>query len=149
MFGKIEGGGGSQGRQNRRNIGKERPPSKHSSSKRERSDQRAFPSDNKPKRKKRGPPSEVALQLSDQLKKLSREKKLDEALSVFWDSSNDKIRDGHHACIMVDLTARCGNIAVSRFLSFSLFWQKILKLLYHQNQMSLIQCHYSRFGPPN
>ena len=145
MFGKIQGGGGSQGRQNRR---KERPSSNHSSSKRERSDQRAAPSDHKSKRKKRGPPSEVALQLSEQLKKLSREKKLDEALSVFWDSSNDKIRDGHHACIMVDLTARCGDIAVSRFLSFCIFWQKIIKLVYHQNQMSLIPCHYSRFEPP-
>eukprot|EP00536_Pseudo-nitzschia_multiseries_P008820 jgi/Psemu1/257595/estExt_Genewise1Plus.C_2310067 len=62
-------------------------------------------------RKVRKPPSEEALRLSDQLKKLSREKKLDEALTVFWDSSNNKIRDGHHACIMVDMAARCGNIA--------------------------------------
>ena len=148
MFGKIQRGGGSQGRQQNRR--KERPSSNHSSSKRERSDQRDVPSDHKAdhksKRKKRGPPSEVALQLSEQLKKLSREKKLDEALSVFWDSSNDKIRDGHHACIMVDLTARCGDIAVSRVGAFC---QKILNLFYHQNQMSLIPCHYSRFELPN
>ena len=58
-----------------------------------------------------GPPSEEALQLSDQLKKLSREKKLDEALELYWDKSNDTIRDGHHACTMVDMTARCGDIS--------------------------------------
>ena len=63
------------------------------------------------RQKRSGPPSEEALQLSDQLKKLSREKKLDEALELFWDKSNDTIRDGHHACTMVDMTARCGDIS--------------------------------------
>jgi len=118
MFGKPERGGGSQGRQirDRHKISKERSSSQYSSSKRERSDQRGFTSDNKNKRKKRGPPSVEALQLSDQLKKLSREKKLDEALTVFWDSANNNIRDGHHACIMVDMAARCGNIAEGEIL---------------------------------
>lgn len=67
--------------------------------------------ENKNKRKRNGPPSEMVLQLSDQLKKLSREKKLDEALELYWDKSNNNIRDGHHTCIMIDMTARCGDIS--------------------------------------
>lgn len=62
------------------------------------------------KRRKRAPPSREALQLSERLKTLSREKKLDEALALYWDSSNDTIRDAFHVCIVVDLTARCGCI---------------------------------------
>jgi len=66
-----------------------------------------LPTSNENKKRKRiGPPSETVLQLSDKLKKLSREKKLDEALELYWDTSNHNIRDGHHACIMVDMTAR-------------------------------------------
>ncbi|CAJ1905814.1 unnamed protein product [Cylindrotheca closterium] len=63
------------------------------------------------KRKKTGP-SEEALLLSAKLKELSRNKNLDAALKEYWDSSNDSIRDGHHACIMVDCSARCGKISV-------------------------------------
>ena len=63
------------------------------------------------KRKKTGP-SEEALRLSTTLKEFSRNKNLDAALKVYWDSSNDSIRDGHHACIMVDCSARCGKISV-------------------------------------
>ncbi|KAG7361290.1 PPR: pentatricopeptide repeat domain containing protein [Nitzschia inconspicua] len=61
--------------------------------------------------RRRGPPSEEALELSSQLKNLSRNKKWDEALQIYRDRSNDKIRDTHHACIMVDMAARCGNIS--------------------------------------
>ena len=93
-------------RKNDRAGGSQRPQ------KRNKHTQHGDPPDNTKNRKKREPPSEEVLQLSAQLKTLSREKKLDEALTVFWDSSNSKIRDGHHACIMVDMAARCGNIAV-------------------------------------
>lgn len=68
-----------------------------------------FRNENKNKRKRSGP-SENALQLSEDLKRLSREKKLDKALELYWDKANDGIRDGHHVCIIVDLTARCGLI---------------------------------------
>ena len=68
-----------------------------------------FRNENKNKRKRCGP-SENALQLSEDLKRLSREKKLDKALELYWDKANDGIRDGHHVCIIVDLTARCGLI---------------------------------------
>lgn len=115
MFGKIDSGGRSQGRQKRNrhnNISKERSSSQHTPSKRERPDKQGLSSQNANRSKKRRLPSEEALQLSDTLKKLSREKKLDEALTLFWDSSNEKVRDGHHACIMVDMAARCGKIAV-------------------------------------
>jgi hypothetical protein len=63
--------------------------------------------------RRRGPPSTAALDLSSRLKQLSREKKWDEALQMYRDTSHDRIRDGHHACIMVDLAARCGKISVS------------------------------------
>ena len=118
MFGNIEWGGGSKGKKKRpgRDIPEERSLSQHKSSKRERSDKGDFSSRNSNRSKKRRFPSEEALQLSDRLKKLSREKKLDEALAVFWDSSNKTIRDGHHACIMVDMAARCGKIAVSHYV---------------------------------
>ena len=106
MFGKIEDSRGSQARQKRN-----RNESQHTSTKRESSDKRGFQSQNSTKHKKRRVPLQEALQLSDKLKKLSREKKLDEALTLFWDSSNNKIRDGHHACIMVDMAARCGRFA--------------------------------------
>lgn len=65
-------------------------------------------------RKRRQPPTEEAVALSDHLKSLSREKNLDGALNLYWDNSNDTIRDGHHACIMIDIAARCGKIAVRR-----------------------------------
>ena len=110
MFGTIQGTEGSQARQkrNRQKISKE---SQHTSSKRKGSDKRGFSSQTVNRNKKRRLPSDEALHLSDRLKKLSREKKLDEALTLFWDSSNNKIRDGHHACIMVDMAARCGKFA--------------------------------------
>lgn len=99
MFGKFENAGGSQAR-NKRNRQK--------NSKESQSNQR--------NKKRRLPPSAEALELSDQLKRFSREKKLDEAFELFWDSSNNKIRDGHHACIMVDMAARCGRIAEGEML---------------------------------
>ena len=71
--------------------------------------------------KPRGPPSNEALELSAELKKLSREKKWDKAIELYRDTSNDKIRDGHHACIMVDMSARCDKISVSFFFSVGFF----------------------------
>ena len=94
MFGKIESAG-ARNKRNRQKLSKE---------------------SNHRNKKRRLPPSAEALDLSDQLKNLSREKKLDEALNLFWDSSNNKIRDGHHACIMVDMAARCGRIAEGEML---------------------------------
>ena len=128
MFGKARTGRGSQGRQ-KRNQHKNSTQA-HNSSKRARSSHHNSSTDTAKKRKKRGPPSAEALELSDRLKKLSREKKLDEGLALFWDSSNNMIRDGHHACIMVDMAARCGKIAVRHFLS-SYYYRKMLKHFSH------------------
>lgn len=63
--------------------------------------------------KARGPPSEPALELSAKLKEFSTQKRLQDALDLYWHESNDEVRDGHHACILVDCSARCGAIAVS------------------------------------
>ena len=63
--------------------------------------------------KARGPPSEAALALSARLKEFSMQKRLQDALDLYWHESNDGVRDGHHACILVDCSARCGAIAVS------------------------------------
>jgi pentatricopeptide repeat protein len=54
--------------------------------------------------------SQEALSLSRQLQELSRQKRLDQALKVYWSSQNDKIRDSHHACIVVDCCSRCGMV---------------------------------------
>jgi len=56
-------------------------------------------------------PSEKALALSSQLKALSTQKRLNEALELYWHESNDGIRDEYHACILIDCCGRCGNIA--------------------------------------
>ncbi|KAL7562993.1 hypothetical protein ACA910_018630 [Epithemia clementina (nom. ined.)] len=56
-------------------------------------------------------PSAEALDLSQRLKECSKRKKLAEALSLFWDDANKYIRDAHHACIVVDCCARCGNVS--------------------------------------
>lgn len=63
--------------------------------------------------KARGPPSDAALALSAKLKEFSTQKRLQDALDLYWHESNDDVRDGHHACILVDCSARCGAIAVS------------------------------------
>jgi hypothetical protein len=60
----------------------------------------------------KAPVSPAALELSSQLKKLSQEKKWKEALDVYQDAANNAVRDSHHACIMVDMAARCGRITV-------------------------------------
>jgi pentatricopeptide repeat protein len=61
---------------------------------------------NTKRRKGEGPSPEV-LELSRQLKELSRQKRLDEALALFKKSD---ITDEHHACILVDCCARCGAV---------------------------------------
>lgn len=65
------------------------------------------------KSSKRFRPSEAALALSAKLKEYSTQKRLDDALELYWDESNDSIRDEHHACIVIDCSARCGAVAVS------------------------------------
>ena len=62
------------------------------------------------KQRKREPPSEKAMALSSQLKLLSTQKRLQEALDLYWDASNDDIRDEFHACIVIDCCGRSGNI---------------------------------------
>lgn len=62
------------------------------------------------KRSRRQGPSEEALALSTKLKEYSSQKRLSEALELFWHPSSDSIRDGHHACIVIDCSARCGSI---------------------------------------
>ena len=64
-----------------------------------------------PKIKIRQGPSNEALLLSEELKELSRQKKLDEALALYRSPSKKNILDGHHACIIVDCCARCGSFA--------------------------------------
>jgi hypothetical protein len=64
------------------------------------------------KRSRRQGPSEEALALSTKLKEYSSQKRLSEALELFWHPSSDSIRDGHHACIVIDCSARCGSIKV-------------------------------------
>ena len=69
----------------------------------------------RPAKRRRGPPSQEALQLSARLMEFSQQKQLKEALEVYWDEANNAIRDEHHACIMVNCCSRCGDIEVRRF----------------------------------
>lgn len=55
-------------------------------------------------------PSDEALRLSEELKELSRQKKLDEALALYRSPDKQNIVDGHHACIVVDCCSRCGRV---------------------------------------
>ena len=63
------------------------------------------------KQKHHKPPSDKAIALSSQLKLLSSQKKLQQALDLYYDPSNNDIRDEHHACILIDCCGRCGDIA--------------------------------------
>ena len=58
-------------------------------------------------------PTEAALELSAKLKELSGQKRLEEALALYWDETHNAVRDSHHACILVNCAARCGAIHVS------------------------------------
>jgi len=62
-------------------------------------------------RPERSQPSREALQLSARLKELSSQKRLQQAVSLYQDKANDKIRDSHHACSVIDCAARCGSIS--------------------------------------
>lgn len=62
---------------------------------------------------KKARPSIATLALSAQLKDLSRQKRLDEALALYWkrDQGHENVtRDEHHACIVVDACSRCGAV---------------------------------------
>jgi hypothetical protein len=65
-----------------------------------------------PKRSRREGPSEAARALSTKLKDYSLQKRLNEALDLYLHESNDSIRDEHHACIVIDCSARAGCIEV-------------------------------------
>lgn len=67
------------------------------------------PKQNHNKSHKAGPSAE-AIELSSKLKEYSTQKRLEDCLQLFWDKENDNIRDEHHACIVVDCCARCGDI---------------------------------------
>lgn len=54
-------------------------------------------------------PSHAVMALSAQLKDYSRQKRLDEAIALYW-KKDAVVRDEHHACIVVDCCARCGSV---------------------------------------
>lgn len=62
----------------------------------------------RPNKKKRAPPSQAALELSQRLKELSKQKNLKESLQILNDPSNNI--DEHHTCIVVDCCSRCGDV---------------------------------------
>ena len=77
------------------------------------------------KKPKRGPPSSEALELSKRLTAFSRNKNLSAALQLYKDKSYSTVIDCHHAGIIVDCCAKCGNILVSySFFPFS--WRILL-----------------------
>ena len=80
---------------------RQRPPKKHTI-------HNSAPADNNKQKKK--PPSEEAIALSTELKTLSTQKRLNDALTLYYDPSNDSARDEYHACIIIDCCSRCGNI---------------------------------------
>jgi len=104
-------------RRRRRKTGRKKPtepsvsPAAMAGTKRVSSPNAGAPSLKRPRR--RQGPSQAALALSAKLKEYSTQKRLQDALELYWDESNDSIRDEHHACIVVDCSARCGCIAVS------------------------------------
>ena len=65
------------------------------------------------KQRKRGPPSAEALEFSRRLKELSRQKRLDQAVRLYWDNVHIHQADQHHACIVVDCAARCGDVTAA------------------------------------
>ena len=66
--------------------------------------------DEKPK-KKRKKVSQEALSLSSELKELSQKKLMRQALDLYWEPKYEKVRDGFHACIVIDCCARCGDMS--------------------------------------
>ena len=54
--------------------------------------------------------TQEALDLSRRLQVLSKQKRLQQARELYWSKDNDSIRDGHHACILIDCCARCGAV---------------------------------------
>lgn len=63
-----------------------------------------------PSKMERVPPSAEALEFSQKLKELSRQKRLDEAVQLYWDRVPSGMSDQHHACIVIDCAARCGDV---------------------------------------
>ncbi|GKY95590.1 hypothetical protein MPSEU_000520300 [Mayamaea pseudoterrestris] len=59
-------------------------------------------------KRKRQPVSQEARALSAQLKDLSRHKRLDQVLQLYWNAED---RDAHHACMVIDCCARCGDVS--------------------------------------
>jgi len=79
-------------------------------------------------------PSPEAMQLSSKLKEYSTQKRLKECLELFWSKENDHIRDGHHACIVVDCCARCGDIQTG---------EDIVQQMQKEGQKINVQTHTS------
>lgn len=52
-----------------------------------------------------------ALDLSQQLRQLSNQKRLHECLALYNSSQYDAIRDAHHGSIVIDCCARCGDMS--------------------------------------
>jgi Putative methyltransferase len=55
---------------------------------------------------KKLPLTPESLELSDRLRFLSRHKRAVDAADAFWDARYEKVRDPHHACMLVDCCAR-------------------------------------------
>lgn len=64
----------------------------------------------RPRSHTKKPLSVEAIELTKQLQEYSRQKRLDQALRLYWSRENNSVRDAHHACILVDCCARCGNV---------------------------------------
>lgn len=93
---------------------RDRPSMKSNVSRKRRLDQSrsgkqvtAAPSQTK-RRKKKAPATPESILLSEQLLSLSRQKKPNEAIRLYWAASSST-RDEHHACMVVDCCARCGS----------------------------------------
>jgi Putative methyltransferase len=63
--------------------------------------------------RKRERPSPQALEFSAKLKDLARQKKMDGVVALYWNPHYDAIRDEHHACIVIDCCARCGDVTTA------------------------------------
>lgn len=68
------------------------------------------PNEKKTIKKQRTPVSQDAINLTNELKHLSQQKKLEEAMLLYRDKKNDNVRDSYHACLLIDCCSRCGDV---------------------------------------
>jgi pentatricopeptide repeat protein len=114
-----------------------------------------------PNFRKKQPPSSQALELSKQLQSLSRQKKLAEALALYWNKNDNDLsnihRDEHHACIVIDCCAKCGDISNAERIFHSLHQTKpnvttqtaILKVYVHAGEMEKAMSLFRNMKTPN